>query len=749
MLIGKAISRRNDDPAMHSNLGNALKGLGRLDEAMASYRQAIALRSDFADAHCNLGIVLKERGELNEAIASYRRALAIRPDYVEAHNNLGNALRDAGKLDEAIQYYRRAIAIRADFADAHSNLGNALADCNELDSALESYHRALALNPGFVDAHRNLGDTLRKLGRLDEATASYARALTLNPNFAEAHNNLGVTLKDRGKFPEAIASLRQALAIKPNYLEAHNNLGNVFRDEAALDEALASYRRALAIEPDYVEALNNLATTLGDQARFDEAIESFARVLALKPDFAEAHNNLANVLKHQGRLEEALESYERVVALRPDFAGAHSNLLLTQHYSDRLSSAELFAAARGFGDKFACRAAGASFSNECSSGRRLRIGYVSGDFQQHPVGFLLARVLEAHDHAGFEIFCYANSANVDIVTDRLKAAADHWRSIVGVSDADSAAIIERDRIDILVDLSGHSAKNRLLMFALRAAPVQVSWLGYFGTTGLPAMDYCLMDNAAAPPGDERWFTEAVVRLPYGRFCYAPPAYAPDPVDPPSFRRGYVTFGSFNNIAKIGAGVVKLWAEVLRATPGSRLLLKWKSFDDGKVRRGFVDAFRAAGVAQERLELRGFSPHREMLAQYGDIDVALDPFPFGGGLTSCEALWMGVPVTTMPGDRPASRQSVGFLDLLGLGECAARSPEEYVRCARELAADPDRLTTLRHSLRSRMTHSPLCDGALFTPTLEAAFKALWDRWRAGEPPSALEIRAAEAKAAAAA
>jgi protein O-GlcNAc transferase len=744
VLIGKAISQRNDDPAMHSNLGNALKGLGRLDEAMASYRQAIALRGDFADAHCNLGIVLKERGELNEAIASYRRALAIKPDYVEAHNNLGNALRDGGKLDEASQSYRRAIAIRADFADAHSNLGNVLADRNELDSALESYRRALALNPDFTDAHRNLGDALRKLGRLDEATASYARALTLNPNFAEAHNNLGVTLKDRGKFPEAIASLRQALAIKPNYLEAHNNLGNVFRDQGAFDEAAASYRRALAIEPDYVEALNNLGTALGDQARFDEAIESFARVLALKPDFAEAHNNLANVLKHQGRLEEALESYERVVALRPDFAGAHSNLLLTQHYSDRISSAELFAAARRFGDKFACRSAEASFPNDRSPGRRLRIGYVSGDFQQHPVGFLLARVLEAHDHKGFEIFCYANSANVDDVTERLKRAADHWRGIVGLSDADCAAMIQRDRIDILIDLSGHSAKNRLPMFALRPAPVQASWLGYFGTTGLPGMDYSLMDSAAAPPGDERWFTEAIVRLPYGRFCYAPPDYAPDPVDPPLLKRGYVTFGSFNNVAKIGAGVVNLWAEVLRATPNSRLLLKWKSFDNEQTRGRLASALRAAGVAPERFELRGFSPHREMLAQYGDIDVALDPFPFGGGLTSCEALWMGVPVTTMPGDRPASRQTVGFLDLLGLGDCAARSPTEYVRCARALAADPERLRTLRHSLRSRMTKSPLCDGALFTPTLEAAFRALWNRWRAGEPPSALEIRV-EAKA----
>jgi predicted O-linked N-acetylglucosamine transferase (SPINDLY family) len=262
-------------------------------------------------------------------------------------------------------------------------------------------------------------------------------------------------------------------------------------------------------------------------------------------------------------------------------------------------------------------------------------------------------------------------------------------------------------------------------------------LGYFGTTGLRSIDYVLMDSAAAPPGDEHWYTETIVRLPYGRFCYAPPDYAPQPVDPPSLSRGYVTFGSFNNVVKIGSGVVKLWAAVLHATPRSRLLLKWKAFDDEKVRRSFVDAFLASGVAPERLELRGLSPHAEMLAQYGDIDIALDPFPFGGGLTSCEALWMGAPVVTLPGDRPASRQTVGFLDLLSLSDCATPSAAEYVRCATALAADPDRLMALRHSLRPRMAASPLCDGAVFTPALERALKEMWNRWRAGEPAAASE------------
>jgi protein O-GlcNAc transferase len=301
-------------------------------------------------------------------------------------------------------------------------------------------------------------------------------------------------------------------------------------------------------------------------------------------------------------------------------------------------------------------------------------------------------------------------------------------------------MIAKDEIDILVDLSGHTARNRLPMFALRSAPVQASWLGYFGTTGLNAMDYLIMDEATVPSGEERWCGEALVRLPHGRFCYAPPDYAPSPAEPPAARRGHVTFGSFNNIAKIGPDVMSLWADVLRATPQSRLVLKWKSLADEDVRERLAAAFLGVGVSAERLDLRGHSGHTDMLAEYGDIDVALDPFPFGGGLTSCEALWMGLPIVTWPGDRPASRQTLGFLKLLDLERCVARSRDDYVRIAAGLAAAPDGLAALRRQLRPRMAASPLCDGRRFTPTLEAAFREMWRRWGAGEEPKGFEISA---------
>jgi protein O-GlcNAc transferase len=302
-------------------------------------------------------------------------------------------------------------------------------------------------------------------------------------------------------------------------------------------------------------------------------------------------------------------------------------------------------------------------------------------------------------------------------------------------------MIRSDGIDILVDLSGHTAWNRLPLFTHRAAPIQASWLGYPGTTGLASIDYLVMDEAAVPPGSEHWCSEAVVRLPFGRFCYAPPDYAPKVAPPPSASRSYTTFGSFNNLNKVGSEVVKLWAAVLAAAPRSRLLLKWKTLADPSTRQRFLDAFAAHEIGPERLELRGASPHPRMLAEYGDIDIALDPFPFCGGLTSCEALWMGVPVVTLPSERPASRQTLGFLTTLGLKELAASSETDYVRIAAELAADPARLTELRQSLRPAMAASPLTDGRQFTPTLEAAFRTMWRRWCAGEPAAGFDVGAA--------
>jgi predicted O-linked N-acetylglucosamine transferase (SPINDLY family) len=314
------------------------------------------------------------------------------------------------------------------------------------------------------------------------------------------------------------------------------------------------------------------------------------------------------------------------------------------------------------------------------------------------------------------------------MTERLKSVSDHWRSLAGLSDELAAKMISSDAIDILVDLAGHTALNRLTLFAGKPAPIQTSWLGYWGTTGLAAMDYLLSDAVTLPPDAERFYSEKIVRLPSGRFCYAPPDYAPSPAPhSPMCQSGQVTFGSFNNPDKLTRDVIGVWAAVLRAVPQSRLLLKWATLADEGVRRRLSEAFAAEGIGSERLLLREKSPHAEMLTEYGDIDIALDPFPFSGGLTSCEALWMGVPVLTLPGDRAASRQTLGFLQALDSTEWAAASPADYVKIATTLAADGQRLSAIRQTLRQRMANSSLCDGPTFTRDLEAVYRKLWRQW----------------------
>ncbi|HLW91917.1 MAG TPA: tetratricopeptide repeat protein [Roseiarcus sp.] len=740
-LIAKALSLKADDPAIHSNLGNVLRAQGKTDEAIACYRLALKLSPNFADEHGNLGNAFKDQDRLEEAVASYLMALAIKPDFIEAHNNLGNAYKEQGQYDKAIASYRKALALKPSFADAHSNLGAALMLRGDLDGAVESYRRALDLKPDFPDALNNLGVALRDRGKLGEAKEAYQRALGVDPGFVLAHYNLANALREEGRLDEAIAAYRCALALRPDLVEAHNNLGNALKDQGKLAAAADAYRQAVALRPDFADAHNNLGNALRDQGNLSEAARSYERALALKPDFAEALNNRANILKDQGRLDEALALYKHALELEPDAAATHSNLLLSQHYLPRRSNAELFSAAREFDERFGQSAPKRAFSIVSSDERRLRIGYVSADFRTHPVGYFLARVLEAHDRHAFEIFCYANHVKSDAMTQRLATAAEHWRGISGAADVDAAAMIAGDAIDILVDLSGHTAGNRLPLFALRPAPVQVSWLGYFGTTGLGAMDYILMDRWAAPAGCESWYSETVLRLPYGRFCYAPPDYAPPVADPPALSTGYVAFGSFNNISKISDATIELWRDVLCAAPQSRLIVKWKALDDEETRRRLANAFAAAGVQKERLEFRGFSPHAEMLAEYADIDIALDPFPFGGGLTSCEALWMGVPVVTLPGDRPASRQTIAFLNLLGLSECVATTPADYAARAAALAADPARLREIRRSLRARMAMSPLCDGPLFTRNLEAAFRQMWQASLDRRRPAPVQAAAA--------
>jgi protein O-GlcNAc transferase len=599
----------------------------------------------------------------------------------------------AGRLPQAETCYRQVLALQPDHAEALHLMGVIAQQIGRHDVAVELIGRAIERNGNSPSYFCNLGDALRDMGRLEEAAASCLHAIHMQPKFAEAYSNLGLALKSQGKFDEAIAAFRNATSLKPSLAEAHYNLGNALRELGKVEEAIASCRQALRIDPGSPKAHCNLAAGLVDRGNFDEAVAA----------------------------------YREAVRLKPDFVDAGSNLLLCMNYSERFSPAALFEAHRVWNARHG-RPPAAAHSNDRSGGRRLKVGYVSPDFWQHSVAYFLEPLLRSHDRNEVEVHCYAEVSLPDAVTQRFKQLADHWVTTVGMSDDALTDSIRNDGIDILVDLAGHTAKNRLPVFARKPAPVQVTWLGYPNTTGLAAMDYRLVDAVTDPEGEADAFaSEVLMRLPGGFLCYGARDDAPAPGTAPCLTTGFVTFGSFNNIAKLSGATLDVWARLLTRLPTARLLLKGKPFAEAATRAIYLDRLAERGVAADRIELVAWLPERAHLALYDRADIALDPFPYNGTTTTCEALWMGVPVVTLRGDRHAGRVGASLLTQVGLTDLIADSPEAYVETAVALAGDPAHLAELRHSLRPRMVASPLCDAPAFARKIEAAYRTMWQRW----------------------
>lgn len=643
-------------------------------------------------------------GRLAEAEAIYRRLLADDPRQPDALNLLGALACQTGNHAAAVELIGKAVAARPDHAEAHNNLGYALMGQGRLAPAAAAFRRALALRPGFVEVYNNLGAALIRLDRPAEAEAAYREGLARAPENADLHNNLGIALRLQDKLAEAAAAHRAAVGRRPGFAEAHNNLGVALKLAGRPTAAIAAYRKALA----------------------------------LRPDFAEAQNNLGNALMLQGRARAAARAFAKACALRPDKPEWLSNLMLGMIYDPARTPAEMLAEGRRWDAVHgaAARVRIRPHANRREPDRRLRLGYVSPDFREHSVSRFLEPLLAAHDRGSVEVFCYAEVARPDAVTARLRALADAWRTTVGLSTAAVTEQVRQDEIDILVDLAGHTARNRLPVFAERPAPVQVSWLGFPGTTGLAAIDYRLTDALADPEGAaDREHSETLVRLAGGFLCYGPPADAPAPGPPPMAAGGHVTFASFNALAKMTPLVVETWAAILAAVPGSRLLLKSQALADPGTRRRTESMFARAGIATGRIELISWLPDpADHLAAYGQADIALDPFPFNGTTTTFEALWMGLPVIGLAGDRHAGRVGHAILDRLGLDELAAPDREAYVAAAVALAGDPDRVARLRATLRARLRTSPLCDAAAFAREVEASYRAMWRRWCTDAPPA---------------
>lgn len=565
------------------------------------------------------------------------------------------------------------------------------------------------------------GNRAEDAGDAVRARELYRQAVAAAPQLAAAHFSLGKVLRALGELPEAAAELRAGLLAHPDDVQARAMLFHVLELQGDNAAAVVELEHVLRLRPDWTQARYNYGTTLMALRRDAEAEAALRAVLERDPTFELAYRMLGSLLHRQGRIEETLALCAAGRKALPENRDLESFELFALNFSDRVADDELFARHAAFGQRLEASVP-ARFAFAAPAKRRLRIGYVSPDLSYHPVGLFLLPVLERHDRARVEAYCYATGPQVDDFTRRLRAAAHAWREAHSLSDTDLADRIHADGIDILVDLAGHSGVSRLGVFAQKPAPVQAAWLGYLNTTGLTRIDYRITDRYCDPEGatDPR-HTEKLVRLPHSQWCYRPFVDVAPPAHAPLERTGAVTFGAFTQTAKLSPTTLALWAGILREVPAARLLVA------GVVAAERVRlALEQAGIERSRVELAPFLPVKEYLRLFDRIDIGLDPLPYSGGTSTCDALWMGVPVVTLPGTRPASRSAASILTSIGLDDWIAQDRGDYIHRAVAFAKDPDRIVQLRQSLRARMQSSPLTDEPAFTRALEDAFESMGRR-----------------------
>jgi protein O-GlcNAc transferase len=683
-------------------------------------------------------ISLHQAGLLSEAEAIYRQIVAATPDDPEAHHNLALVLKDQSRLDEAIAAYGKAIELAPRRPDLHYNLAIALAAKGQHESAAESYRQAIHLQPDLVLAHTNLGNTLLQLGRLDDAIDSYRSATRIRPDYADAHFNLAIALKAQRKLPEAINEFHRALALRPDWPQAHGNLGTSLLQLGQIDDAIESYRKAAQLRPTDADAHFNLANALYRARKYDDAVTELRRAVELRPNWPEAWCDLGNALRAGGKLDDAIAAFRQALALRPDLAAAHSSLIFTLHYHPACTAGMIREELIRWNSLHAepLKKFIRPHQNTPDPNRPLRVGYVSPDFREHIVAQMLLPVIRGHNRRNVSVYCYSNVRRPDAITRLFQSHADHWRDISDLDDENAAAQIQRDAIDILVDLSLHTAANRLPLFARKPAPVQVTYLAYCGSSGLEAMDYRLSDPHLDPlttpsPGipGEGWgggppYTEKTIRLPRTYWLFNLPMPTPDVAPPPSITAGRITFGSLNDPVKISTPALDLWSQILQRVPNSRLLLHCNT----RTQQNAITSHLARhAVAANRISFVPRTTWLQYLESFSRIDIALDPTPFGGGVTTCDTLWMGVPVVTLSGATAVGRGGRSILSNVGLPELVAQTPEQYVQIAATLATNPARLRELRSTLRDRMKSSPLMDAAGFVADIENAYRQIWQEW----------------------
>lgn len=760
-----------DDYEAQYNLGNCYYDQQQLDLAVACYQNAIQLNPDFASAHYNLGNAFKHQALPAQAEQCYKKALSLDAHNIWILDNLAHVLFEQDRFSEAKDCYEKILTIQPDFIAAQIGFG-AVAKALGLSQDAETYFRKAIEHGAGFEAYSNLADLLHAADRVSEAEACLSAATLAFPQSVDALVKMAIFLRTLGRVPESIPYFAQALTIDQSRKDVHVDLGLAKADEGLFSEAEVCYRRAIALDPDYWLAYNNLGLVLHRMERYSEAELAFNKSIELHPSEALLHSNLGLTLAALGQIKKAETSLKKAIEIQPEYVNAHinlctnyiaqgrldeaesecfealkydpgsnkakSNLLFAMNYSGHHSAEYRFQQAREF-DQIVTKKVEHAFTGWHSSpeAKRLRIGVMSGDLRQHPVAYFLENWVKNVDFSKFELFAYLTDTREDLFTGRIKPNFSHWKSLVGMTDQAAAESIHDDGIDILFDLSGHTSGNRLQILAWKPAPIQVSWLGYFATTGMQSIDYFIADEVGVPEADRKYFVEKIKYIPDTRLCFTAPHSAIAPSSLPAIANGYITFASFQTLAKAGDDVLMLWAEVMRALPDSKLRWQCKSFWDADVTADVAARFAKLGISGDRLMLLGSVSRDAYFAAHHDVDVILDTFPYPGGTTTCEALWMGVPTLTLAGDSLIARQGASMLSAAGLADWVAETKDEYLNMALSHCSDLNQLAHLRAKLRSQVLASPLFDAERFASNMETA---IWEMWCEHYPAVATEITA---------
>ena len=630
---------------------------------------------------------------------------------------------DAKLLDESWAELRELMDESVPSCEAMQLAATVQLENGAFDTVLVIAERLIVLYPDLVDGLVFKGQALMASGRSDEAGLVFMKACEREPSNVDAQFNLGLWHHDAHRLKEAENAYSLALSGRESFVNAWNNLGNVQDESGRFEEARTSFRRAIELQPDYSPAHNNLGASLASQGYFNAAIKSYMRAFELDPQNYAARINLGVAMLEQGDVFASLSVFDSILSVQPNNNCAYHNRLYANIYLEDAPE-KLMSEHTTWADSVAI---GRPLKVQDPRGdRRIRVGYISPDFRRHSVSFFFEPLLTEQDSSGIEVFCYSDADHPDAVTARLQAYGHYWRVIKGMSDESVHDLILSDHIDILVDLAGHTTGNRLSLFGRRAAPIQVTGLGYPATTGVPNMDYRFCDALTDPePVSDSWSSETLIRLPEGLHCFQPPRSAADPVFPPVSENGYVTFGSFNKFAKISPLTVTMWAGVLRAMPTARLILKSKALTEEITCERLRSMFSEQGIAIDRLQLMGWESSDDAhLRLYNSIDIALDTFPYNGTATTCEALWMGVPVITLAGRGHAARVGASLLTQLGRDDWIAQSTADYIVGAKRLGSDISGLVEIRRKLRAQMAESSLCDAPRYAKKMETAYRRIW-------------------------